>query len=225
MADETPEPKPNEELTKISETLNGLSESLGTINTRIDSFETQLQSIVQPPAPETPAPAWQPQTWDDIPKLVEEKATEITQAQLNKVEQERQQALLEEQQSKEQIDKEFDTQLEALEKQGIIKPISNQNDPNDPGKADRRELFSLAAKLETLNLASAAEVLQTIHATGQTYDYQTGKFLRTNTTPAGLQVPVGSSSQTTGTNQTGPSYDQIHKARDMDSLIKLSGLG
>lgn len=199
---------------KIMETLESVGATLNDVDARLQNVETQIQ----PPA--APEPSWKPQTWDDFPKLVEEKGRAVAEEIIKQRDEAVVNAQKEEQAQVAAINTEFDNQLVKLEQAGKLQPVKDANDPNDPGRLERKELFSLAAKTETLNLEAVNDIRVTMREQGLTYDMQAGKFLRTNTPPSGALAPVGSSSGTTGSQDVSNlDYKTIHNS-SMDALVR-----
>lgn len=223
MEKEPTEKEPTEEpqdLSKIVESINTIGETLNAVTERISGLEEKLTAPEPEPEPET-ASGWTPKSWDDIPKLVEEKGKEIAEQTIA----EREKAAREAEEARaaeiKQIDEEFDRQLEELEGRGIIPKIIDANDPNDPGRMARKELFGRAAMLKTVDLKSVGEDLHQLHEAGLTYDPTVNKIIRSQPNLAGMNSPVGSSSSRGyyGT-KPGVSYKELHEARSMDELVE-----
>lgn len=212
------------DLNSVLETLNNLKSTLETVNTRLDDFDARLNSFTTQPTQQTTQESWRPQTWDDIPKKAEEIAEEVVEQKLEEIRlQEEEQKKLELEQQK-KMDEFIDAQVAQLEQAGVLPKIQNMNDENDKGRVARRELFGLAARLGTIDLAKAAEVLNILHQAGYVYDPRAkngqGDYIRSNTTPFGINSPVGSSSKSTGFFSSKPSYQEIHQARSLDELVR-----
>jgi hypothetical protein len=217
-----PEVKPAEgqDLSKVTESIASIGETLQAITERIGGLEEKLTPTEPEPEPQ-PTEGWQPKTWDDIPKLVEEKGKEIaeqTLAERDKANKEAEEARAAELKS---IDVEFDRQLEELEDKGIIPKIVNAEDPNDPGRQARKELFGRAASLKTIDLISVGNDLHQLHENGLGYEPGTNKIIRSKPNVAGMNSPVGSSSSR-GYSGSKPSvsYKELHEARSMDELVE-----
>lgn len=226
MADPTPpvtDPTPPEQsdTAKILENLNSLNERLDGFDEKFTGLEEKMTVPAPAPANE-PQPGWKPDTWDDVPKLVDEKARAIVQEENNKIEQERLRIADEEDKSKQAINEEFDRQLAELEKDQVIPPIKDANDPNDPGRLVRQELFGLSIKSGSIDLIAMADILKTVKTTGMRFDARTNQFIKADVTPSGINAPVGSSSAASGASAGGPSYKEIHNS-SMDALIHRAG--
>lgn len=218
-----PEPKPEPKKEETPEWVSGIKQSVDGITEKVTSLTQQVDELKKPaeePEPETEeAEGWQPQTWDDIPKLVDERAQEIVEKRLAKDKEDYDNYQKETENQRAQIDKEFDLQLDKLEKASKIPTIKDDNDDNDPGRLARREIFGLAIKNKSTDLEAIAEDLDAHHKGGYSFDSQTGKFLRTNTPAAGQQAPVASSNASGAFSSEGPDYKTIHNL-SMDELAR-----
>jgi hypothetical protein len=211
------------DLSKVVESVNSIGEVLQQVTSKIESLEEKFNAAEPEPAvepPKTEEPAWQPKSWDDIPKLVEEKGKEIAEQTIEA----RDKAAREAEEARaaevKQIDEEFDRQLEDLEGKNIIPKIQNAEDPNDPGRQARKELFGRAAALKTVDLISVGNDLHELHQAGFSYDPAVNKVIRSKPNVAGMNSPVGSSSSRGYSGaKSAPSYKELHEARSMDELV------
>lgn len=208
----------------VMETLNQLKGSLDTITGRLDEFETRLEgSQEEEEEEETEEESFRPKTWDEIPQKAEEIAEEVVERRLQETKEEQEAAQEAEKQQAKEIDTYIDGQVAALEKDNIIPKVENPDNEDDPGRSARRELFGFAAHIGTMDLTKAAETLSILHKTGYTYDPRAnnmkGEYLRSGTTPSGINSPVGSSSRSSGNFSGKPSYNEI-SGLSMDALIR-----
>lgn len=218
---ETPETPEGDEEKPAEPGINDVLETLKTVKEDLDSKITGIEEkVAQPQAPvqEEEPKEWAPKNWGEVV----EKAKEMTKAELAQAEAERAEAARAEQEMAESIDREFDNQIDQLEKRKLIAPVADPNDPNDPGRAARRELFGYAAKLKTVDLIEVQEALDAHHRLGEHFDFRVGKFLKTNTPPAGATAPIASGQGTTTPPSGKPDYATIHGARGYDELIEKS---
>ena len=217
----TPPPVAQEDISKISDTLSQLNDALAGITGRLDEFEDKLTVATTPVEPETPAPEWKPKTWDEFPLKAREvalKAWDEKETEKQEQEKTRQQQLSGLQ---EQIDKDFDTQLTQLEKEGVIPAVKDVKDPNDAGKQARKELFALGIKYNSPDLVSMASLRTDYVSAGYTFDPKEGKLIKSNPRPFGADAPVGSSARSsTGANK--PTYKEIH-GLSMDEIVRRYG--
>ncbi len=203
-----------------------------SMNEKVTSLEAALATNNQPaPAPAAPTSteselaALNPQSWDQVDKYVAEKIQTGVQNGIEQFTTSLQQQNAQAQQAKDAVDAELDAAVATLERSNIIPPITNPNDRNDPGRMARRELYGLAAKLGTTDLnAVATTTMATLHAQGKMYDPITDSIIDGAPAVPGASAPIGSSTGTTGMNQTGPTYADIHGARSMDELRARAGL-
>lgn len=209
------------DFTKLSESIASIGETLEAVTERIGGLEERLSAPTQDPEPEPEKKeGWKPQSWDDIPALIEEKGKEIAEQTVEARDKAARDAEEARANEMKQIDEEFDRQLEDLEGKGIIPKITNPDDPNDPGRAARKELFGRAASLKTVDLVSVGNDLHQLHESGFTFDPTVNKVIRSKPNTAGMNSPVGSSSSRSYNGvKPGVSYKELHEARSMDELI------
>jgi len=219
-------PTPSEDKTfvAISDTLSKLGDSISGITERLDEFEETIGGLTPPPPPETQTtePKWKPKVWDEFPEMAktvaqqtyeEMRATE-TQAAAEEVESntKKEKELLT------QIDKDFDGQLESLEKDGMIPSVKDINDPNDEGRMARKELFAMGIKANSPDLVAMANYRNELIDLGLSFDIPSGKFIKSNPAPFGASAPVGSSARST-TTANKPTYKEIHNL-SMDEIVR-----
>ena len=214
------EPAISTETQKILDTLKGLGDQVQGLAERVDEIE--LPPPPPPPTPEVP-PKWTPQSWDDFPALAAKKAEEAVTKVITEREEEAEEAKIREQEEQRTIDKQIDVKVSELESKGKIPPVKNAEDQNDPGRVFRRQLYGLAANMDTLNLEAVTEEVIFRNAHGFQYDIKAGKWLRVNPVNPGQGAPVGSSN-TGGAGAEGPSYETIHKARSLSELARRAGM-
>jgi len=170
-------------------------------------------------------PGWKPTTWDDIPKLVDERAQEIAKKTLA----DRDQTALRQQQDREREEAELEAQLDrslaSLEQSGYLPKIGNPNDRNDPGVAARRELMSAAETMRTMELDRVADTLTQMHRNNMIFDSATKSYISAENSLAplpGKYAPVGNSSVSSpNTSFATPSTRDIRNS-SMDDLIALA---
>jgi len=218
--EEEKEPETNEEMETLKQSVSAIGENLAFLTDKLTEIEEKL---TQPSATETPAEEeeWVPKTWSEVDRRIEEKARLEAEAKLAEKEREIMATREEEAKIRETIDKEFDKQLAEMEKAGIIPPIQNMDNPDDPGKACRREVFGYAAVLGTTNLKKVGEALQREHERGYVFDVRSGRFLRSRTSGFGQTVPVSSSSGRSGSGKRTIPYKELHNL-SMDELVRRS---
>lgn len=216
------------EVLKTLEEVKALSETQAA---EIQEMRQGMEELKPKPEPLTPDndPDNRPiGTFKELREEMKATASQMTKDELKRVEDERTKILNDEKTNREALDKQFDEAVDKAQTEGLISAVTNPNDPNDQGNQDRRELFAIAAKLGTANLFDVARQIKEMHDSGKRYDYQKDQFVAiapqrtasgfTNTPPP--TAPVGSSSQRVAAPNTGkPSYDTIHKARNLDDLL------
>lgn len=168
-------------------------------------------------------PSWQPKSWDEIPQMVQTEAQRIAKETLEERDRQTQARVNREAQEEQELEAQIDRQIADLETSGYIPRTVNPNDYNDPGVAAKRELLTYASHVGSPELDKVAETLTREHQRNQVWDPQTGSFHEHNglTPLPGKNAPVGAGSNAPTPN-AGPSYAQIHNARDLDSLVALS---
>jgi hypothetical protein len=184
--------------------------------------QAQLESAQR--AAQGNQPGWQPKTWDDIPKLVDQRAQEIARAELKR----RDDQLTAEQRrtadEEARYEQEIDRSLNQLEQEGYLPKVGNPNDYNDPGVAARRELLGAASHLGTPELATVADTLTQMHRNNMIFDTRTKTYISAENTMAPLPgkfAPVGNSSTSSPSRFTGPTSREIQRM-SMDDLVSLA---
>ena len=155
----------------------------------IEAQSAQIDSLVaastpaiveNQPDPSTDPENQQPENWKAVRSEMDERAARVTRAEIEKIDRERKEAVEAEQARRSQLDKQFDEQLDKAQELGFLVPVSDINDPKDPGVIERKELFNIAAKLGTPNLVEVAELMKNNHQRGLFYDIPTGKYVDRN---------------------------------------------
>ncbi len=191
---EAPE-APQVDLTPIQEQIASVVEQIAEITGKIDELGTAVTSIKEA-TPVGEGTKWIPKSWDEIPALIEErattKATEIFNAKVEEANNARNEAIKAEQVQKQQIDQEFEKTLVVLEKQGKIPAVKDPNNENDEGRTARRELFGLGIKYDSPNLIAMADLREQIHNQGLAYDPNANNFVKITSSAPGKTAPVGS---------------------------------
>ncbi|MEM3170004.1 MAG: hypothetical protein QW838_04450 [Candidatus Nitrosotenuis sp.] len=252
---QVPPNSPNEtgdlpaESEKVVDILQELATSVADMKNQIQDIQSAVESSAssdleepeeskEPEADAEPAEGsykWTPQSWDDFPKLVDDKAkkiaAEVVREEINKIQEEAQRAEQETIEASQKVDQEIDAIANKLEKEGKLPPITDPDDKNDPGRLFRKEFYGLAARMGIANLPleeamrQAAETVALLNQQGIHYDPDANKWLRSETKPTASQTaPVGSSSATTGASSGGPDYEVIKRARSLSELARRAGM-
>ncbi len=208
------------------ETLNSLKASMEALTGKVTEIENKIPVDTEEEETEEETQHFRPKTWDEIPQNAKEIAEQVID---NRLEEQRL-AQEEAQQAKEneakQLDNVINGQIAELEKSGAIPKIENPNDENDKGRSARRELFGLAARVGTMNLQKAHEVVDILHKSGYTYDARAdnfkGAFVKSETTPQGYNSPVAGTKSSFSSSDK-PSYEQIQNAGgSLDKLLSMA---
>lgn len=204
------EDKMNEMFSKLE---SSFEEKFASINEKLDGANPP------PPPPATQEDGWTPSTWDDIPKLVDEKATALFDKKLAEREAAEQAAVKAREDKDKAINEQFDKVLTELETAGKIPKVTNESDPADPGKQARKELYGIGVRFGTPDLKAAMDIKEALAQAGQAFDPTTQKIIKVNPAPMGANAPVGSSSNSGANNSGGPDYKTIHSL-SMDQLAR-----
>lgn len=163
------------------------------ITSRLAAFE----ETVTPPAPPAPEPeeqpGWKPSSWDDVDTRAEEKARKIVEDTLAEREATAKTANEQQAAAAAEVDKFLDNQVAELIKDTKLPAVSNENDPNDPGKLAQRELYGFALSLGTADLKTSHATLQALHQAGKKFDFVKMELVDDKPHLLGQQSPVGSS--------------------------------
>lgn len=206
-----------------------MSKLIDPINQRFDDFGRQIEEIkgaapTQEPAKAEPKQNWQPKTWDDFPALVEQMGREAAEKVLAERDAAVKASTDQAAATQKEIDDNLDSQIGDLEKSGKLPKIADAQDPNDPGKEARRELFGFAYHLGTPDLVKAQGVLDNLHAAGNKFDHRAGQIIQGAKSNPGRTAPVGSSSAAAGNaNPQNPSYKDIAGMRSLDDIVSRFG--
>jgi len=220
-------PEPNPELDSLKESVNTLGDNLQSLNEKLSGIEEKL-TVATPPAEETgeeppyTGPAGQPRDWKEVRETARKDAEEVAEEKLRAKEEEAEARYAEEEKERGAINEAFNKQIEEMEKDNLIQPIKDMDDPEDPGKVERREIFGYAGyRLKSTDLKAAKEALDQYHKNGMAFDPKSNKFIRTRTSSPGQTVPVGSSSSRGASGKSPIDYKTLH-AHSIDSLIQMS---
>lgn len=193
------------------------------LSSRIDAFEDKI--TLPPPDPDNqPAPTpppepetWQPKSWDDVANRIDETAEQKAQRIVDdrdKATKERQEAATA---ASQEADQYIDAQVDELTKDNKLPAITNESDPNDPGKLAQRELYGYALSLGTADLKTAFNSLDALHTAGKSFDFVKMELVDKNPAAAGANSPVGSSNAGASGTSTRPDYKMLHNS-SLDSL-------
>lgn len=222
--DEKPDP-----LAQITESLASINENFNSLTGRIDSMEERLI------APKTEVPKSeeekakmeeysddQPEHWSDMRREQAETARRIAREEAESLLTEREkssQAKIDEQNKiQESINADYDAQLAKLEQEGILPAMVDSENKEDPGRLARKEVVAVAIQMKTTDLLAAGELVKEMHEVGKTFDTGAKKWLRTKTSEANQNVPVGSSSATGANTPAGLDWKTIQNARSLDEI-------
>lgn len=219
--EENNEESKNEDLEVLKESVTVLGENLQILNDKLSGIEEKIVTSSSSQEEKEEEESWVPKSWGEVKETIEQTAEEKAEAKLKAREEEFKQTREVEEKYRKEINDDFDKQIASMEKEGLIPAIKEVDNPDDLGRAVRREIFAYAHKLNTTNLKEVGEHLKREHEAGFVYDYRTKKFIKTKTSGYGQQVPVGSSSSQ-GIGLRAPiDYKTLHNT-SMDELIRRS---
>lgn len=216
-------PAENPEINALMNAMKEIGESLTSLNERVDGFEEKFTPKEEEPPvdpnndPRKAAPADWGALRDEIEKTAESKAEErlrLKEEAETKAEEQRKTQM-------EELNQTFDQMADEAQKQGFLPEIIDENNPDDPGKEARRELFGYAAKLGSTNLVDVAENLAALHETGRRYDQRAQRIIQAEYRPAGVNVPVSSSANRSASTKPRISAE-VMKRESLDTLAKMA---
>jgi hypothetical protein len=220
-------PPAGEEQKALSETLTKLTEAVTGFDERIAGIESQIQTIVEPPAPPAPPPppegAWVPKKWEEFITKAEEVAESVYQKKEEerlKIEQNRE---TESETIRTQIDDDFEKQIGTAVSQNLIPAVKDAANKEDAGVIARKELFALGIKYNTPDLMAMANLRRDQISAGYSVlmdkeHPENTKFIKSNPEPFGKYAPVGSSS-TSNIGPGKPAYKDIHNL-SMSEIVR-----
>lgn len=188
---------------------------------RLSTFEERLQPP-EPPVVEPPTDEWKPSSWQDVDARAEEKAKTVIDNTLAEREAEAQASTEAQANAVKEIDTYLDSQVDELTKDSKLPTITNENDPNDPGKLARRELYGFALSLGTTDLKNSHNTLDALHKAGKQFDFVKMELVDKNPSMQGAQSPVGSSSAGASGMPTKVDYKTLHN-NSLDALASRFG--
>jgi len=216
-AEEKP-PQPDPFQTEVRSAFMQIGSALQQIVARQDETEGKL-APKEEPKPE----AWTPTSWDDFPKVAEEKAREAARQVIEEEKAQYKQVEDERQARDQQLETYLNQQESELVKAGRLPEVVDINNPEDPGRKARAELFGLAAHLGSTDIKGVDSYRKAMNESGITYDPRVKQFVRSNPPMPGADVPVRSSSNRTSvTTGNRPSPQEIRKG-DFDFLVEKYG--
>lgn len=183
------------------------------LTTRLEAFEEKIT----PPEPPVPDPAppqheepWTPKSWTDVDTRAEEKAKSIVEQTLAERDTAAQAASAAQAAAATEVDQYLDAQVNELTKASQLPAVTNENDPNDPGKLAQRELYGFALSLGTADLKTSHTTLDALHKAGKKFDFVKMELVDANPSMLGANSPVGSSSGGSSTTGTKIDYKDLH---------------
>ena len=164
------------------------------LSSRLATFEeAQITPQAEVPQPVQDEDAWKPTSWGDVASRIDETAVEKAQAILDAREADAKAANDQQLAATQEIDKYLDDQVTELTKSNALPTITNENDPNDPGKLAQRELYGFALSMGTADLKSTYNTLDALHKAGKQFDFVKMELVDKGGSLEGQYSPVGSS--------------------------------
>lgn len=185
------------------------------LTTRLESFEEKLTppdpDPTPDPTPQHPEP-WTPQSWGDVDTRAEEKAKAIVEQTLAERETAAKTEAEQASAAAKEVDAYLDSQVAELSKDNKLPAVTNENDPNDPGKLAQRELYGFALSLGTADLKTSFNTLDALHKAGKQFDFVKMELVDKNPAGQGANSPVGSSSAgASGATPSRPDYKTLQR--------------
>lgn len=188
-----------------------------------------IQQNQQQPGSQQPGqqqPGWKPRSWQDVEAHARDIARETAVSIREQEKTAEQQAQAASDARVAQIQQDLEGQLQSMTFNGQMPAVMNGADPNDQGRAYRRELIGLAESLNTTNLYSVNEQLQNLHRAGYRYDPQTKRTVAASGypyTPSGQQVPIASGGGAPAGGNQLPSIGTLRRASVSELMQGLTG--
>lgn len=203
-----------------------LLQTVSGLRTEFDAFKNEVTAPIEDEPAPAPAPQpgeWVPQTYEDVDKRIIERAQEISAAALAERDRQAQQAAQQAAQQEQEIEAYLDQQVAALEQANLLPRVANPalNDPNDPGRRARAELFGYAYSLGTTNISSVANTLKSLHDQGLRYDVTQGKLAPiTGSAAPGASAPIAGGTPNGTVNQNGTPPANFFRTHDLDMVAE-----
>ena len=214
----TPETTPETPaVADYSEQFGKISEQLENVTGQLSQFEERLGAFEKPAEPTTPVTTEAPKSWDEVYATAEKKAEDKFNSLLEDQKKETETAQAAEADRNKQIDTAINNQIAELEANKAIPVIVDDNNPEDPGRVARMELFGLAAKRKSIDLIGFNEDLRIAHEAGYTFSPQLGRYIKSGTQPSGADAPISSPSHITTPAKM--SAKDIVNARSFDEIV------
>jgi regulator of replication initiation timing len=210
-----------ESVGKMTENFNLVTQELSELKERLAQPEIEPEEEVEHYDPNRPG-----YTWDRVRNDWVKDATAVAEETVDRRLTEREELAEQERLANEnyvkELDAGWDKELDDAVKSGIIPPIKDINDFDDPGRKARRQIFGLAAVERTMNLTKVADTISELNKVGVEFDVNTGKYVQVKTTAPGRFAPVGSSSGRSGVMAPKTiSYQELHNS-SIDELARKS---
>ncbi len=169
---------------------------------QIPEWGQQLaQAVIQmqnnnatPPQPDKP---WddnnRPRSWEEFYQAVNEMTDKKAAAKIGEFMQQQQSEAQQSAAAQAQVDQQLDTIEGQLVSTGLLPAVANPNDPNDPGRAAKAELYAYAIATggsEPQHLAPAAATLRALHDSGWYFDRGQGKLMQRNSATPNAWAPI-----------------------------------
>lgn len=192
--------------------------------------ESIEQSQQQPQAPQQgtfdPEKPWndsnKPTSWEEMQqanlKLASKQAEQIIQQQEAKRQQDAQQA--------QQFSQEVNQSFTKLRLTGLLPPVTNPTDENDPGKKSEAELLGFTIAMggkSAEDVTMAAQTLAQQHAQGKYFDPQKNEMVTRPGYQAAAFAPIAGGAPVMGSFGSGSggiTYGQMAASNDLSALMQ-----
>lgn len=156
---------------------------------------TQIQQL-QTQGPQDNQP-WddnnRPRTWAELQQSIEKMAGERAESLITEQQQQAQQQQQQSAQLQVQANQNLDAVEGQLQQMGMLPAITNQSDPQDPGRIARQELYAYALAMgasEPQQLGPAASSLYVMHQNGQYFDRNRNAIVARPSQQPGAFAPI-----------------------------------
>jgi hypothetical protein len=155
-----------------------------------------------------------PTNWDEfyegIDKIADKRAEDRFKAWQTEQQQQQQQI----EQQTQIVNQQFNTVETQLTSMGLLPQIADPNNPNDPGRQAKKELYAYAVSLggnSPESLGPAAATLKALHDQGYYFDTGQNKLVQRNSQTPNAYAPIAGASMSMGgpTNQQGPTTREM----------------
>jgi len=157
------------------------------------------------------------QTWGEFRKAVQQEAQQIANNTIQAYQAEQVQAAQNAASMAAVENQRYDMTEMQLQQLGLLPAVMDPNNPNDPGRLAKRELYAYTIAMGGQgpeNLGPAATALKALHDSGVYFDVAQNKLIRRGSQSAAAQAPIAGGApvvggQGQGYGPAGPTQSQL----------------